>query len=486
MESRAGARFSSSKCPPGPGLENSCELPFGFVWSPLSPTHTPTDAYASCVVSSEQEASEASLPPVLCLTCLSYLNLYADIDPDAGLWTCPLCGSTENVLPPDANRFLASPTVELRQTIVGVDTAVETTSIILVLDANLPRAEAQAVGSILESILPEKLSDTHRIHLGLIIFGKNLSIYQLGVSGIVSADVISSHEGLDMDMDALLEKHYLKEIRSVEDLDCLWRCLAAHYGVPLPTLTLTLTPTNQQRDPNKTSMLPNTTTPPTSRLELLRKRKEARLRKQQQGSSPDAGSSSNSEIPLSPWVRRDDDDQHRHWTQPLRCTGEAVQCAMDLASCLDLDPQPRTARILIFTNGCPNFGDGSVVLQPSVQETKPTSQQYHQHTAPYVVDSVELGRAKEYFAFLGKSAAEGGVGVDVLCTGASELGMPAYLALVEPSAGYALAHDSFTTTHLLHNLQYLLQHTFLSGMYAEETPEKNWIDGCVVDLRMPR
>ena len=31
-----GVVFTASKCPPGPGLENSCELPFGLVWTPMA------------------------------------------------------------------------------------------------------------------------------------------------------------------------------------------------------------------------------------------------------------------------------------------------------------------------------------------------------------------------------------------------------------------------------------------------------------------
>mmetsp|Transcript_44365 Transcript_44365/g.107277 ORF Transcript_44365/g.107277 Transcript_44365/m.107277 type:complete len:152 (+) Transcript_44365:101-556(+) len=31
-----GAIFTSTVCPPGSGLQNSCELPFGFVWTPMA------------------------------------------------------------------------------------------------------------------------------------------------------------------------------------------------------------------------------------------------------------------------------------------------------------------------------------------------------------------------------------------------------------------------------------------------------------------
>ena len=478
---RSGAAFTSSKCPPGQGLENSCELPFGFVWTPLLQQTKNDAAIIPC---------DADLPSsIICLTCLSYLNLYAEIDTTTGHWICPLCES-QNVLPEATTTgenllapVLASPTVEFRQSITGYDTAVDTTTIIFVLDANLPREEALAVAdTLMQTILPKLIArdKDSQLHIGLLIFGKNVSIYQLGVSGIASADVFATHRGLTQE--DLAEKSYLKTIRSAADLECLWRCVAAHYGEPAAA-----DGTDGTTENNNNPSLPTSS----SRLEMLRKRKEERLRKQQATSKKTdrtfAGdnnkSSPQQQLPKSPWTAAQEDAP---WSQPLRCTGEAVQCAIDLASMTE--PVPRTARVVLLTNGCPNFGAGSVVVDPenNVAAHKQTIQQQHQHQAPYMVDSHQLVRSKEYFDAVARSAAEGGIGMDVLCTGAAELGIPAYQALVEPSSGYVLSHDSFLagTEHLTRNLQFILLQTFMSGIYAEETQEMNWIDGCIVDLRM--
>jgi hypothetical protein len=499
------ARFTSSKCPPGQGLHNSCELPFGFIWTPLAPCQSTRivggeDSDTSLLRNQEkdEEADDydpsSSLPPILCLTCLSYLNMYAEVDAATGQWTCPLCEST-NALPPHALQsarlapILSSPTIELRQSIVGVETATDTTTVVLALDANLPREEAHAIATMMQSILPQTLSETYRMHLGLIIFGENVAIYQLGVSGIASADVFCSHSGLTDEY--LSQKSYLKTIRSSADLECLWTCLAAHYGAPSEDDddggenaggSLTGEQARVAVDDN------TSTRRSSSRQEMLRKRKEIRLRQQEAAAAVGGHDSfaTGPQAPKSPWTAAREDPP---WKQPLRCTGEAAQCAIDLASMVPVDPMPRTARIFLFTNGCPNFGLGSAVAAaagedaPYGQKQQQQSPTKYQHKAPLVVDSHELARSKEYFDVMAKSAAQGGVGFDVLCTGPTELGIPAYQALVEPSSGYVIAHDSFVTAHLTRNMNVLLNHTFMSGIYAESTENMNWIDGCIVDIR---
>lgn len=74
--------------------------------------------------------------------------------------------------------------------------------------------------------------------------------------------------------------------------------------------------------------------------------------------------------------------------------------------------------------------------------------------------------------------------------GANELGLPAYQALVEPSGGYVLPHNSFSTPQLEQNLGFLLQKTFMSRSCddlddldddgEQGTPE------CFVDFRSDR
>lgn len=78
-------------------------------------------------------------------------------------------------------------------------------------------------------------------------------------------------------------------------------------------------------------------------------------------------------------------------------------------------------------------------------------------------------------------------------SGATELGMPVFQALVEPSGGYVIPHDTFTTAHLQHNLGFVLENTYVSKSKAfivgmSSTPSLSdspfQLEGCMIDLRI--
>jgi hypothetical protein len=77
-------------------------------------------------------------------------------------------------------------------------------------------------------------------------------------------------------------------------------------------------------------------------------------------------------------------------------------------------------------------------------------------------------------------------------TGAEFLAMPAYQALVRPSGGYALSHESFSSPQLAHNLGYIVSQTHMSIADCEGVVENsssstlNQLQGCIVDLRISR
>ena len=85
-----GVQFSSTQCPPGPGMEKWLERPMGFVWTPMAPL---TEESNATVVECDSEA----LPPVICNSCLTYINMHIKLM-EGNRWECPLCGSDENVL----------------------------------------------------------------------------------------------------------------------------------------------------------------------------------------------------------------------------------------------------------------------------------------------------------------------------------------------------------------------------------------------------
>jgi len=480
---------------------------------------------------SGDDDDDCSLPPVLCTTCLAYMNLYCDTRQCGKIWICPFC-QCENAMPTEEEEedgtssspstllrdtVLVSPTLEFRQSLHSSTGSGEKDAwtIVLVIDTNLPALEAHSIGTMLKNLLKDEDElATRPIQLGLVLFGKNVSVYQLGVaSGMASADTVRSHEGF-LTSSSTMDKEYLTDSSNV---DALLNCIAAEFGVrdndPAESSTLASSSSNGAASSS-------TTAPPKkSRMQILKERKEARLRAQNDASSSNTANNNqqhngNGHLPKSRWTAAR--AQAAAQRPPYRCTGEALQCAIDLvlsSSNGGTTAPSRTARILLFTDGCPNIGDGSVVAttglldddqgaarQPVVK--KAAASLYN------TVDTVKLARSSEYFELVAKTAVEGGVGIDVLCTGSSELGLPAYQSLVEPSSGYVISHDSFATPHLQRNVGFLLKRTYLSlaqyapPVVAEEEDQENsnpavassspskqqeeWIDGCTVDIRMSR
>lgn len=468
-----GLMFTSSKCPPRPGLENTCELPFGMAWTPLLPSDC--TVISSISGSSDPSLEEGEdLPAVLCLSCLAYINVYASVDRRTGIWTCPFCGA-ENVAPNAAlldgalAPVLASPAIEFHQQIKGLKegTEFDACNIVLVMDRNLPRDEALAVGNVMQSILPELAAEDTAVKLGLVVFGKSVSVYQLGISGMAFADVLTARGLAD---DHLRDRSYLAQVQVNDSLECLWSCLSAVYGVSL-----------QNENDNEAEVMKPL--PPT-RLEKLRQKKEERLRKQSQNSNARSADQTK-----SAWTTG---KQRMASAQPFRNTGEAIECAIKLCSTRSgANEAPlQTGRVLLFTNGCPNFGVGSVVSAEAATGTT-TRKSF---TAD-IVDPPKLNRAVQHFGAVAESAARDGIAIDVLCTGATDLGLPSYQALVEPSAGYVLPHECFTSPHLEHNLSYLMKSTFACGQQLDGidssrgkrfSGQENFVDDCVVELRMSR
>jgi len=152
-----------------------------------------------------------------------------------------------------------------------------------------------------------------------------------------------------------------------------------------------------------------------------------------------------------------------------RCTYEAVSHALRLisySSCF------HTGRILVFTNGCPNLGRGSVV-SPRVESSVAihvksehrilvAGQMIPPHKA-HIVDYNILTTASKYFYRLGQDAFDKGIAIDVFCSGSdSVLGVHALQSLVEPSSGYVLAYSSLKDEQYVNDVLFVLQNTGVS------------------------
>jgi hypothetical protein len=427
-----------------------------------------------------------------------------------GVWICPLCLG-RNVAPQSIlqSAITQAPGIEYHQQTTVTTTAnsssldtfssslqqqqnEDSLAIILVLDQHLPKEQVQAIGVALQTILTvnnNNYNNNEQIRVGLIVFGKLLRVYQLGTpsrQGLVAADVFSKHEQIT---DAhLSQRRYLTTRSSASidtSLESLWRALTAVYGV---------TPPAEENEANRMTQQQQYEIPPLSRLERLKQQKQERIQKAQEKTTATAATTTTTtrinNSQTSPWMSNHNSSTTKP-RRPLRCTGEAIQAAVDLAT-IDPNKPARTARILLFTNGCPNYGDGSVVLSSDTTTFDSAKETLRKVD---IVHPVRLSTAVEYFTLVGTAAAEVGVAVDVLCAGSSELGLPAYQGLVEPSSGYVLTQVAFETEALTRNLQFLLQETFVNGLHfaVPDAPgsslplsDENWVGGCILDIRMPR
>ena len=370
----------------------------------------------SVALASQSDA--AALPPVICLTCLAYMNLYSLVEESTGVWTCSLCGE-QNVAPQglfhaesssskgNISLALVAPVVEYRQPVnlVTPEGAIPNSqSYILVLDGNLPCDEVKAVATTMQTLLLEQVGRGVHVQAALVIFDEVVSIYQLGITGMASADVYTpiQEDNEELDEELLIQRRlrmenrsYFVQVASQDDLATLWLCLSAVYGIQV----------QQQVNGGETEQA-SKEKEPQSRKEKLRLRKEARLRKELSGSlEQDPATVVEASQAESPWVTKDD-------SPPLRCTGEATQCAVDLAI-FGPHQEPHSSRILLFTNGCPSFGVGSIVHPTDGVEQNGQNSR----SASHGVDADQMARSIQYFEVTGKYATENGISVDVFCTG---------------------------------------------------------------------
>jgi Sec23/Sec24 trunk domain/Sec23/Sec24 zinc finger len=425
----------------------------------------------------------SSLPPVLCLTCLAYINKYCETDYSTGKWTCALCATT-NVLPKkyiEGTDALLTPALTCDQVEYHQPLTLETDrddicTMMLVVDRNLNASDALGILPALKKVLLNLGKDHPIIHLGLVVFDQSVAMYHLGHtnSHLASSDIYPVQEDEDevARQKAMEERPYLQVIKTEADFESLSRCLSAVFS-------------QAKESVNDSTYL--TRTGSASRMQVLKERKQTRLR---------LNTASPVVTKESPWLKLSVGQT------PKRCTGEALECAMDLASVR----RCRTSKILLFTNGCPNMGEGSVVAEKKEKKTKflPKGKKKHQS-----VDDGQLAKGIQYYDTLATLAMETGIAIDVICAGWMELGLPAYQALVAPSGGYVIPQSSLEEPRLVHNLEFLLKHTHVSrtdhlpavsnelkdqprkgiGSFfrrkeADKAPEaSSWMSECVVDIR---
>ena len=523
----AGALFTSTSVPPSPGLAGSCQLPFGCILSAfadVSGGDESNDMQNASLLKNANPIDGDRTTMNICLNCLAHLNPYCQYDASSGhRWTCSICGYEDNVVSDPAifadnsvSSPLVSNIVEYVQRAAGADVGDAVTSggggcsYVFVIDSHIPSAEVWSILRNIRNVFEEKENAANSQHeydtIGLIIFGKTVSVYQLGLrAGLASADVYPASSLVD-NSDGIYEgRSYLASLSS-GGLDALDRCLDAHFD---------LTP---DMDIDGTSSTPALA--PMSRREMLRQKREERVRREaraartgkRSGSSATASAAAGAGKHFSARQAR---RKRRSEREKRRCTGAAVNFAISLISA---SSEEVTGRILVLTNGCPNFGSGSVVSPIAPSPMNDDNQRNARYSSRVVAAPASPGRkgsprrqrrsvgdivvpaalaeASVYCELLGKDAFEAGIGIDVFCSGSTALGMPAFLALVRPSDGFALTHETFASGEASANLRHVLGKTHISKAgksqrtdgtpnTSGDTTKLNKLDGCLLDIRCP-
>ena len=514
-----GAIFTSTSVPPSPGLAGSCQLPFGCILSAFADAGG--DESNASMLKNANHIDDDRTTMNVCLNCLAHLNPYCQYGASSGhRWTCSICGYEDNVVSDpaifadnSASSPLVSNIVEYVQRAAGADVGDAGCSYVFVVDGHLPSTEVRNILRTIRSVFEEKKNAANSQHehdtIGLIIFGKTVSVYQLGLrAGLASADVYPASLLVD-NSDGIYEgRSYLASLSS-GGLDALDRCLDAHFD---------LTP---DVDIDGTSSSSNgTALAPMSRREMLRQKREERMRREARAAGKDKKSGSSATASAAGagknFSARQARRKRRSEREKRRCTGAAVNLAISLISASS-EEVTRTGRILVLTNGCPNFGSGSVVspIAPSPVNENQRTARYSSGvaTAPAspgrkgsprrqrrsvgdIVDPAAPAEASAYCELLGKDAFEAGIGIDVFCSGSTALGMPAFLALVRPSDGFALTHETFASEEAAANLRHVLGKTHISKAgnsqrtngtpnTSDDTTKLNKLTGCLLDIRCP-
>ena len=463
-------RFTSATLPPSPGLDGSCEIPVGCIISSLVPFDLLADQ------SPETDTA-------ICLTCLSHLNPYCPYDATSGRWTCSICGYEDNAADPTIfasskpGSAIVSDVVQYVQPTASAYEPDGGVCYVIVFDGNIPPADIYSVIRIFRSMVQ---ADTLQRDdsIGLIVFNSTVSIYQLGLSaGVASADIYSGtpssfNQGVVGDDTDFSDRAYLGGVAR-GGLDALERCADAFFGFD-----------------GDNGSTPSSNGQPTSRREMLRIRREMRKKREACLTSGNSVYTSDiskkSPIPEHQLCKgRRRRRKRRSERNRRRCTGEAVRRAVNVIA---LSPH-RTGRVLLFTNGCPNHGPGTVLSvkqdrggrpSPSVSPARSRAKRRLGAKAD-VIDPAALAEAVEYFQLLGNDAFEAGIGIDAFCTGTTSLAMQAFQCLVAGSDGFALTHPSLSTEAAEENIKHVVQKTYISRAVA--AMEENRFDGCVLDIR---
>lgn len=500
-------------------------MPLGCVVSAFSKSGAGNGQKNALISADAHHIEDDKVAMNICLSCLAHINPYCQYETSNGQWTCSVCGYEDNIISDpaifadnSANSPLISNVVEYVQRAADADGGAGGCAYVFVVDGHLPSAEVRSVLHTIRSIFEgeKSLIGSRNAAIGLIIFGKTVSIYQLGLrAGLASADVYPASssllDGTSSDASISEERAYLAGVDS--GLDALERCLDAHFDLASDDTVTGTAPSGSGGGMGAT----------TSRREMLRQRREERLRREVRSADIGGrGGSSNATVETDTGKRSSSSSarqmrrKRRTEREKRRCTGAAINMAINLISASSEEHELETNRILLFTNGCCNHGPGSVVapiVASSTDENQRTANQSRAAALPAspsrkgsprrqrrsagdIIDPVAMAEASEFFQLLGKDAFETNViGIDCFIGGSTNIGMPVYLALSGPSDGYCMTYETFSSEEAAADLRHVLERTHVSKAgsihrrdsipYAngEDGARLNKLTGCILDIR---
>jgi hypothetical protein len=390
---------------------------------------------------------------------------------------------------------------------------------ILVLDGNLPAKEVSSIVHVLDGLLGGDSGDaggdgdsSTNQQVGLIIYTSVVHVYQVDLNGVCSSDVYSTlsdpyiqpkdeegggNGGGGGANTSHTEFQGWKERRYLGSWDQVVSCIGAFFGTTTMSSNVTEPSLVSENEPSSSTTSTRMNKPPLTRKELLRAKREARIQTQNQSRKDQAPHRPVEETQLEQFLERK--KQRLSNRKRMRCTGEAVSYALHLAC-----TQTRlsaSGRILLFTNGCPNSGWGSVVSNQDISSSVEATKRNRLKRTLDVIDPEQMEEASGYAEFVGTEAFENGIGVDVFCSGTSTaMGVPVLQSLSQSSGGYVLMYPGFDETQQLkEDVTHVFTKTHVSRTYTSSTEKhslagprvapagrSNTLNGCLVDFRMPR
>ena len=468
------ASFATHVIPSKPGLKGSFSIPLGCIVCPFPGADADGDL-----------PNDAVDNMYMCTTCLSYLNLYCPYDSYSGRWTCVIC-QAENLAPSHvfASNAFNKNIVEYRQRIQNdkerndeqsaemgkstihefSDSVKHKSATMIVMDGNLPAHEAAAV---LKCLGPQHQRGHDDSTYALIIFSEMVHVYQVGLRGLASADVYSST------LDPIESGVHVEDRMYWGSWDGLEYCASVVFGIADTGESMSMDQIPSLQEDSLECVFQ-----PLSRMEQLRLKREARLKKGETKVISKKLALNPFDVDQSADIFRTARIQSQSKKRSIRCTGEAVAYATRLVE----TSKYSTCRILVFTNGCCNSGQASVISS-SLSSSGDSNEN---RKVGDILDADKILSASLYFSKLGKHAFDRGIGIDVFCTGNGiTIGAQSLLSLTNASSGYVLNHKSFDSSAFNKNLSYVYSRTFMMRSPSINNTMETYLNGCTVDVRYP-